>query len=789
MSRAEPEPPRFFHFILRGVRLHALPLAGLMALALASIGHPLVDSSVVLSSPSGDVATQFLYTRAFAANEILGGSFPLWNPFLYSGVPFFGDFQSALLYPPNLVFLFLPLTLAIAWSFALHVFLFGACVYAWACGRGLMRLCAFVAGAAAMFGAGFFLHVHAGHLSNICTMAWAPLVFLGMDRWVHTRRFAWILLAAAAAALQVFAGHIQYFYFGAIVAAAYSFGLVVVHRENRLEAMLGFAAIYPIAFVLSAVQMLPGMDAAAESVRGGGTPYEFAAMFSFPPENAATFLVPWFFGKIPDGWYWGRCYLWEMNLFAGLGLTLLALYGLAGLGSRAWRWIAILAFVFLLAVGSHSPLHRWLYDYLPGFESFRGSSKFGFFGGMFIALLAGVGAQRLMLSARPHLWVAAGAGTVAAFLAVFAWWLGTAGGGRWIGATIHLTAATREIFYPASMAENPAAVAMAVERAASAVRESALALALMAALWVGTRHRVATKWIFLAAAAGELFVVAKSTTVTFPYQAATFATFRETLKKLPGDFRILNLFNPNANTMLVREGIWGYDPSRLRRYSRLMLSSQGVNPDEVDAPFALNNPHPVLDLFRCQYAAFPAKGGIDLVPVGKPFPRFFVVSDFEVLPQAGILTALAKPDFDLHKKVLLESVPSPQPRSSGKAPKASVRILKVTVNSYDLEVMADVDALLLVTDSYSRDWRASPLPGNAQLSYDLLPANYAMRAVPLIAGRHRIRLEYRPANLSSGILLSGFGLLGVGLYFCHPWLLRRIGLDDDEKPPAGEEIP
>lgn len=778
MSSAEPGSPCISKGVLNAFRQHGLSLLGLLVLALGSIGRPLVDAGVVLSNQTGDVAVQFLYTRAFAANEILGGSFPLWNPFLYSGVPFFGDFQSALLYPPNLIFLFLPVSLAITWSFALHVFLFGACVYAWACGRGLARLPAFVAGSAAMFGAGFFLHIHAGHLSNICTMAWAPLIFAGMDRWMKTRRFSWILLAAGAAALQVFAGHVQYFYFGAIIAAAYASGLLVIHRENRPGSALGLAAIYPAAFALAAVQILPGMDAAAESVRGGGTPYRFAAMFSFPPENAATLLVPGFFGKLPGEWYWGRCYLWEMNVFAGLGITLLALYGLAGRGRHAWRWVAMLGFVSLLALGIHAPLHRWLYDFLPGFSSFRGASKFAFFGGMFLALLAGIGTQRLLASHCPQVRVAAAAALMASLLACFAWWLGTGAGADWFGRAVFSISRTGEVFYQSKMAEDPAAVATALAGATAASRESALALAVLAILWLGARHLAGIKWVFLAAAVAEVFIAAKSTTVTFPFQAVAFAPFRETLKKVPGDFRILNLFNPNSCMMLVREGIWGYDPSRLRRYSRLMLASQGADPDAVDLPLPLNRPHPVLDLFRCQYAALPARGGIELVPVGKPFPRFFVVGEYEVRPASDILAALAGPDFDLHKKALLESDPVPRPRGSGRAPKASVRILKVTVNSYDLEVTTDTEALLMVTDSYSRDWRALPLPGNAQLSYTLMPANYAMRAVPLIAGHHRIRLEYCPSGFYPGLLLSGLGLLGAAAYFFHPWLLRRIGFEE-----------
>jgi len=786
VSRAEPT--LFFRKFLSAVRPHGIPILGLLILALVSIGRALVDPAVVLSSASGDVATQFLYTRAFATNEILGGSFPLWNPFLFSGVPFFGDFQSALLYPPNLIFLFLPLSLAITWSFALHIFLFGVCVYAWAWGRRLSRTPSFIAGASAMFGLGFFLHVHAGHLSNICTMAWAPLIFLGMDRWMKTRRFSWILLAAGAAAMQVFAGHVQYFYFGALVAAAYAFGLLVIHREGRLRVALGFAAIFPIALALAAVQILPGWDAAAESARGGGTPYAFASMFSFPPENVVTALVPWFFGKPAATWYWGRSYLWEMSVFAGLGMGLLGIYGLVGSGRKAWRWLAMLGFVFLLALGCHTPMHRWLYEFLPGFSSFRGSSKFLFFGGMFMALLAGSGAQGLLKARNPALWVAVGSVLTASILALLAFWLGSGPGSAWFNQVVLSIRSTGEIFYSKDMAEDPAMLRIAWEAAISALRESALVLSVLAVLWVGARRWNPAKWVFLAVAVAEVFFVARSTTVTFPFQAATFAAFRETLKKLPGDFRILNLFSPDSNMMLVREGIWGYEPSRLQRYSRLMLSSQGADPDDVNNPLPFHHPHPVLDLFRCQYVAFPVKGGINLVPTGTPFPRFFVVGEYEVRPPEEILTALTNPDFDLRKKVLLESEPNPRPRASGPPPKASVKILNVTVNSYDLDVRVDSDALLLVTDAFSRDWRAVPLPGNAQLRYQLLPANYAMRAVPLIAGHHRIRLEYYPAGLNSGLLLSGLCLLGVGLYFFHPWLLRRIGFDDQESSKPRVEV-
>jgi hypothetical protein len=52
-------------------------------------------------------------------------------------------------------------------------------------------------------------------------------------------------------------------------------------------------------------------------------------------------------------------------------------------------------------------------------------------------------------------------------------------------------------------------------------------------------------------------------------------------------------------------------------------------------------------------------------------------------------------------------------------------------------------AILLVTDAWHPFWRAESLPGSAQSRYDVLPADGMLRAVPLAAGAHRFRMEYR----------------------------------------------
>jgi uncharacterized membrane protein YfhO len=89
-----------------------------------------------------------------------------------------------------------------------------------------------------------------------------------------------------------------------------------------------------------------------------------------------------------------------------------------------------------------------------------------------------------------------------------------------------------------------------------------------------------------------------------------------------------------------------------------------------------------------------------------------------------------------------------------------------------LEIEADVAApsVLLITDAWTPAWRARSLPGSSASDYEVLPANYALRAVPLGAGKHHLRMEYAPAGFRIGLLVSALAWLAWVAGFV---LLRR----------------
>ena len=99
----------------------ALAVGLIIALAVVFFAPALVKSgSAIVGSPKGDGPHMFYPHRVFASGEILRGSLPLWNPFVFCGHPFHAEGQGAILYPLNLALVFFSPTLAYNLSALLH---------------------------------------------------------------------------------------------------------------------------------------------------------------------------------------------------------------------------------------------------------------------------------------------------------------------------------------------------------------------------------------------------------------------------------------------------------------------------------------------------------------------------------------------------------------------------------------------------------------------------------------------------------------------------------------------
>lgn len=743
--------------------------------------------NLVISAAHTDIAHQFLAWRDFGFGEIKNNRFPLWNPHLFCGAPFFGGFQAAMLYPPNLLYLILPLKTAVNTSIILHVFLFGLFTYFWSRGHGFGITAALLTGLLAMFNGAFFLHIYAGHLSNICAMSWVPLIFRSVDHLMAKPSLIGWVGGCLAFAAHILAGHPQYVYYTVLAIAIY--GLVhglcsiragkseVSARKTRCGLMLSL--LMPLGgAALCAVQILPGLETASESVRSGGVPISFAAMFSFPPENLLTLVTPYLFGFLStDSLYWGRTYLWETNLFFGVVSLTLAFYGILEGGRRGWTAAFMSAVFIFLALGAHTPLFTFLFDYLPGFNRFRGTAKFIFYGSLFLAFLAGLGWHRLQAGRETPI-AARWRSTPRTdffylFVLIFSFVM-TAGGAYlalaaagnfplspWKG-LLTTIAASGESYVYQGLYGDERFIRLSAHEGSVHFFVAGVVLLVAALFWrLSHKGKKTGRWCLATLAVMEVFVFAMMSVTYFDPAEITPPGLRRFVASIGDENRILNLWRPNLSLHLRTYDLWGYDPVIPRRYAELMAFTQGQDPRQASQNIHFHRYHPLFRMLRLRYIITPGEGVLKLQECPGALGRVQIVRDWHVETAPGrILAIMDSPDFDPEKRMILEQLPPFIPTPCTGDDQAQV----VFQQPGEMVIAAHLSCpgMLLITDNYTRGWQAVSLVEKRERNYEIFRANYTLMAIPLEKGEHRLRVFYRPRTLILGAGISALTLIFFG---------------------------
>ncbi len=735
------------------------PLSGaaliLAAATLAVFGHFLnPQGSQVLSLLGEDLSGQFVWWRQFGFEQLRQGHLALWNPHLYSGAPFLGGFQSALLYPPNWLYLILPLAFAINLGVALHVFLAGLFTYLWTRYQGFHPAACLLAAFMFMFGGAYFLHIVPGHLPNLCTMAWIPLTFLALDGWAKERNEGWVGLGILAFAMEILAGHIQYFYYTLLAAGLYVF-IQLPQAARKFSYLAGPLLMLIGASLLTAIQLLTGWDATQESVRGQNLPLDLILSNDLMPERMWSWFVPAFYGTALRRDYWGGGMYWEGSLFAGVTGITLAFYGFfASREPRRWKVAGLTLFLLLLAMGKRTPLFLLFYHWVPLFSAFRGAAKFNILISLGICFLAAAGLD--------HYLKAGGTGK-----ALRHWTLGF---GLFVGA-LALLFHDAPILGLARLAQkfSPHWSGMV-----GSLGVCALSLLLVSlASWAGGRTSY-LKFGLLALAFFELFLFARANRGGFDLTELEkkVGQIQAVYDKDPGDYRVTA--DP-TNDVLGTQGfdVWGNDPMILNRYALFMAQSQGLDMGNhfVDKPFFRSFP-PMLRLTRLRYV-FRDQGddfSVERLPFHEQ-PRMSLVGGWRMASGEAALKQLADPKFNFSKTALVESDPGFP--SGSQNPKGQVSFKDLSTDRIEIQSQNDKACLLVISDNYARGWRAKGLAGDIQGVYQVLPVNFFQRGIPLSAGSHHFILEYLPRSfeagkwislVSLGLLLS-WGLGACGLFF------------------------
>lgn len=225
-----------------------------------------------VQAPLLDCVTQYLPWRTAAKEALAQGELPLWNAHAFSGYPFVANHQSAVFYPPNLVFWLLPLSVAYDVSAYLALLLAGAFAYGLARDLGVSRLGACMA--ATGFVASGYMTAWLCYMGPVNSFLWTPLALWMLRK--HQREGGWRPLAglALAVAMACLGGHAQSAVYGLGAAFAYA---VLLHWGRRGEARgswIPAAGAAALGLAAAAIQLLPTLELARSNYRllAGNTP-------------------------------------------------------------------------------------------------------------------------------------------------------------------------------------------------------------------------------------------------------------------------------------------------------------------------------------------------------------------------------------------------------------------------------------------------------------------------------------------------------------------------------------
>jgi len=722
--------------------------------------------------PDGDFTHHFLPFSLFQRQALADLQAPLWNPYTYSGHPFWADIQAAILYPPANALLLLTLPLdnvavrlyLLQLEAVIHVAAAGFFVFLLA--RELTRRFwgGLLAGVCFML-SGYLTGYPPLQLAVLRTAIWLPLLlWLLLRAWSEPRRMRFWTGAGAAFAVSFLGGHAQTCLYVAYAAAGWIIALAAgdLLGDREAETRTAWARVFGLAtFAVSAAglmaaQLLPSVEFARLSVRAN-VDYGYVSG-GFALQDAWNLLLP---GVLTQ---FSPLYIGV----AGFGLALLgALPAFRGATALPGAWmmrygrgyfVLLSIFGVLAGFGGNAFLYPLLYRIAPGWDLFRGQERAAFLAAFGLSMLAGYGMARLPsleMPVRRRYALAYGAlVTAGAYAFGLLWQLP----GR--TAVSHATYLWIAFF--------------------TLVAAMALVVSMRLDGWSGRRT-----WLVCGLAAVNLFVANFATNLDSggPAAKALFAPEIEALRaalaeeasapaSVPGrvynEFRIYEDYGMRSGI----EDVWGSSPLRLSNYARLF------DQFPLDRMWRLTGVRHVITWRRELFgpseliAEFPQSADITyLHRLPDPNPRAWLAANVVLAADDEAWQLLADHGFDLGANVVLPPESSGHSGVTGRAT-GEVRLTRLGPNRFDVDIMDSGGGILVISENWMPGWRVRNArcgEGNPCAKGDnsptgierLMPlrANLAFLAVAVPEGDMRFELAYEPDSVRIGAAITGATLV------------------------------
>lgn len=712
-----------------------------------------------------DVLRQLYPWKTFSLSQITSMQFPLWNPYNFSGSPLLANFQSAVFYPLN--FIYLLLNQLTAWSVLVFLQSLLALLFTFFYARkiGISPLGSIFSSIAFSFSSFMTVWLEYNTIGHV--ILWFPLALLAVENLKERKSILWILIFIFSVASSLFAGHIQIFTYLLLFVTAYIF--FRVKKE-----FLFFFPLILISLGIGAIQLLPGIELILNSARSPHN-YDFIVnKILLQPWQFITLFVPDFFGNPATRNYWLKdTYVGDVVYIGLIPLV----FAFAAIFKKKDFYVKFFfgSIIVLLIFLSLNPLTMFLYRFEVPFISGSAANLAVFLLLFSASLLSGFGFDywRREGSIKKYFRLI----TPFIFIFILLWFM-----------VMFLPK-----FYVSDWVSNLSLISKR-----NLIYSSGILIIGLIFLFLSLRTNKKMQQIFLV---GLILITAFDLFRSFekfnPFSPKELvfpnAPVFEFLRKKAGINRFwgygsgaieanfatqYNLFSPD-----------GYDPLYPKQYGEFIQSSRDgkihtefttqTRSDAVIAPGfgekdLIENASrlKVLNFLGVKYIVdrgssektFPADNfepvfednGFTVYENLKALPRVFLASDYKVFKNKEEFSNLFfSKDLDPSKAVFLEEKIDADLKGQGEA-----KIKEYKPNEIIIDVQSGGNQFLFLSDTYYPGWKAFI----GQDETKIYRANYAFRAILVPSGKNQVRFVYDPLSFKAGVMVTAFSLLTLLLF-------------------------
>src|SRR5665213_2467446 len=344
---------------------------------------------------SNDLIYQFAPFREFLKTQLLQGHFPLWNPYIFGGQPFFANPNSMMCYPLNYLTLFLPTAYGISVFYFLHMVIAGSGMHAWLKNLRLSDNAVRV-GALTYASSGFFW-LELIHLHILADYALFPVLMAVLEKLRQNWAPRWAFAAGLVFAVIFDCGSFQsttWIFYTALAYFLFRF-FTPENPESSVSTKtpwkkMGFILLFAFWGILPLfIHLIPAKEFADLSNRRlqDQTYEKFNGNYSMTPFTTYEFLFPAFAlpkdETMEDIVQTGNVQSNQDNNFRGsfgyIGIWVLFFFFFAfQLENKKFIYFVSITGLFsiLTAWGHFFPLHKLFCDFLPAMNLSRAPCRF-----------------------------------------------------------------------------------------------------------------------------------------------------------------------------------------------------------------------------------------------------------------------------------------------------------------------------------------------------------------------------------------------------------------------------